>query len=257
MPLLLGVWGTILYKRFTPLYAPVKCKMGGIKVQDVKFRPTLTFGVQVTLTCANPNHFSVKLENSRRGKVWVGPDHLEGGLALELPPTVVPANGTGSVGLLVRVIMKETTPIFRKLSMFLGGQFQLKFELLLDLTIGVRLFFGRVAPPAIAFDKDCGLKIVGLLGFMRNPKNMRIGQIACANTFEELDLPNVTDAKGLPGEIKPIILAKNITLGVMMSIGYVFFLLLLCCTICCLCRKMRQLRRENNPTKVDDDTINI
>lgn len=132
---------------------------------------------------------------------------------------------------------------------FLGSKTPIRLELDFDVAVDVQFFFGGKFKTKMPFRKDCGMEVTGLTGLVFRPGRAKIGPMACADTFEDLKIPKITDTekgamkfaaiKIAPEEIEMGQTAKTIGIGSMMLFGWGLSLIFLCCTVRCCCR-MRQ-----------------
>jgi len=246
--LLVGIWFTHLYQRFTPIYRPITCQLEPPKVDKFWFDHGLV-GLHLKLTavttCQNPNPYSVVINSSQASQIFMGKDRTPAGAVTEIPAATLPAGGSGSIAAVLTIT--PTADLIGSLigGFFGGGEIPVYLENNLDLQIDINLLLGNFSTSR-SFSKACGMNLK-LRGFAQPA----VGQMACADDWDGLTIPAVGNAKRdldtlvfsasdmASEEVEAGNKVKNLAMTIGMVLGYglggVFFLMgayifyLLCC----------------------------
>lgn len=243
--LLLGVWCTHVYRRFTPVYRPIECKLEAPTVERVWFDHGFTgmhFQLITNTSCHNPNPYSVVLNSTRAANVYMGQERAPVGTIKDIPATSLPSAGAGWMA--ANITITPTADVLMSVfELLAAGQVPLYMESNMDVEVDIDFLFGRFSSSQ-SFSKDCGM------GFRLVGMRSVVGPMACADTWEQLEIPEMGSdatgelalsaaAMGGVGDIERAARLKNITLGLGMGVGYGLGLALLACgclgvrRICC------------------------
>jgi len=186
-----GLFNTFLFVKFTPVYTATQCGQQEATLQKFSLGSTISVGLQIQVTCWNPNSYQVSIMASEPGHVWVGENrNFSVGLLSVMQGSYLPQSGTGDIQVHMDAEVSPQTsqqlvPKFlsdHEIPMYL----ELQFEVGVSLNFGL-MSFGTTAP----FKKKCGMNLAGLL---KNTAT-RLGPMICRESFYELsELPHVGEA---------------------------------------------------------------
>jgi len=218
----LGIWAVALHKSLTPVYTDVQCKMQGARPTVVTLAGGGTkIALVSTTVCENPNPYAVEMKSSQASNVYMGQDRDLVTQITDIPLTILPAKGTGSID--VHVVVEPTGALLLDfLGALTNNKIPIYIENNIDLLIDIDFFFSKFKAKH-AFTKDCGF-LVQVIG-------AKVGPMVCADEFDELELPPVSDeafdgqlelyaANLADDEIKAGTTAKDVGLGVAMAFGF-------------------------------------
>lgn len=255
--LLLGVWSTHLYQRFTPVFSDIMCEFEPPRLTNITFHgflQDLHIELVTTTKCHNPNPYTVEVTSAHAGTVYMGRHMTEVASVTEVPHSVLPAQGTGFVNAIVNIA--PTAELFPELFMaVITGRIPIYFSNNMEVIIDVNFLFGRFQAKK-AFNKDCGMDVM-----LRTPGGASFGPLACAADFDKLKaLPDGTEPELVlsavnvaDDEVEKGTQAKNIGLGTLMALGYGLGSILLCCGSACLFYLCRSRAESQTGDKCSDD----
>jgi len=241
-----------LYVRFTPVYSNVTCRFKSTKLEDLQLgtpgRSPTTFTLGLEMACDNPNPYSLTLERANEGGIFIGTDRTQvGSLSQEhSEESRMPADGTGSMWMSTTVELSGRT-LSRLLPELTFSQGAPMFvELNMQLAIDIKTLLGnwQVSKP---FHKECGMRIASLISLIGNSR-ARLGPMACADSFEELQVPPLQESDDhgelafsavhmAPEEVARGKALKDAALGTAMGVAYFLGLALLALSGWCCFRR--------------------
>lgn len=228
-----------LYKKFTPLYTATECGDQVATLDEFELGlDTIHVGFFIEVTCKNPNPYDISIVASTPGEVYIGKDALEVGKLTIVPGSHLEQQGGGKV----RVRMSsdiEGPSAAALLPHFLK-------DVAIPITMRVQFSLGISVPvcPMFAFhmeapiQKHCGMNVKGLL-VSNSANRSRLGPVVCRESFEGLEIPDVdekgatsvngqmtfTSAQVAPVELGMLELLKNVILGLVVALSYLFAIL--------------------------------
>jgi len=187
-----GLFNTFLFIKFTPVYAATQCGDQSATLQQFSVGKTIKVGLQIQVTCWNPNGYAVQILSASPGHVYIGEArNVSVGQLTLLEGSTLPEMGTGNIRVHMDAELSPATsaqlvPRFltdSEIPMFLD----LKFNVGVNVNFGLKTF-GTTAP----FEKRCGMNMAGVLV----QTNTRLGPMICRDSYEELlgQLPQVGEA---------------------------------------------------------------
>mmetsp|Transcript_71616 Transcript_71616/g.180851 ORF Transcript_71616/g.180851 Transcript_71616/m.180851 type:complete len:268 (+) Transcript_71616:137-940(+) len=235
---LLAVWATLLFQRLTPLHTPIICETGSATVRTA----TSDSDIELVLSskCENHNAYHVETTISKEGRVFMGKDFILVSSAIEIPRSMLPASGSGSVDLHIKLNVTVDTLGSLLGFVFAGKEVPIYIESRVDVVIDTNLLpFARSSSGLGGFKtmqamhERCGFNL-------QMPS--RIGPMSCAGSFDQLELQSVSaHAKkdsGLSFDrvtgsvIDEVTHTKDVALISAMSIGYGVGIVLVLLVIC-------------------------
>jgi len=193
--LLLGIWMTHLNERFTPVYTPITCRMGGARVTGLHggLLTGLSLGLTMNTTCDNPNPYSLTLQSPQALNVYLGQSRDHVATITDIPRTTLPSKGSGVV-VANADIKLSLAQLMQTLPLLTASQIPIYMDQQIHLEVDVNLLFTRWRTN-VEFSKECGFNMQGLgstLGDMITDQyEGSLGPMACADDFSSLTLPNV------------------------------------------------------------------
>ncbi|CAE8630921.1 unnamed protein product [Polarella glacialis] len=199
-----GLWTTWVFIQFTPLHRDITCTIGSGLPEKLEMGmpgfSSTKFGFKLGFNCNNPNPYDVSFEYSTPGGVFIGKDRIKVGTAMQTPysDSFFPAHGQGSVSTRTEV---EITPqmlqsLFPELITSKGIPMFLSLNQTLGFHIEFRLFkFRKVYKFRTDVIKNCGMMLAGVAGVLstQGKPGALLGPIACANSFDDLKIPDFSD----------------------------------------------------------------
>jgi len=195
--LLLGTWSVHLYWRFTPVYQEIICELKPARLArgsgfvDGQWRVQLV----TTTVCQNPNSYSVMLQSTGDGKIYLGTERRPVASLVSIPETRLEAKGNGTITATVDVPMKgmlDLQGIFAGVGMLFGELFPIYWHNSMEVVIDVNFLFGHFKMTR-AFDKDCGMNV------QLHRFHPAMGRMVCAKDFDSLP-PLPAPAEGKPDQ---------------------------------------------------------
>lgn len=258
--LFVAVSHTFLFFKFTPVYSATECGNQTPLLDDFSIDQNgIHVGLEIDVTCQNPNPYRINILESEPGRVLVGNGgtKLQVGYLNVIPGSFIEQRGSG----VIRVRMDATISGEKSVTLlphFLEDaevtiSIELKFSVGITISFGILGSWGTTAP----FQKDCGLNIAGVLVQQyksTSGKSTRLGPLICRDSFEGLVVPSInqdpsllpddgnmgfTAAQVAPEEVRKGEMAKNISLGTIISLSYlgsvviIFHTLIGCSCLCC------------------------
>mmetsp|Transcript_1737 Transcript_1737/g.3853 ORF Transcript_1737/g.3853 Transcript_1737/m.3853 type:complete len:408 (-) Transcript_1737:32-1255(-) len=177
-----GGFNTFLYFKFTPVYKPTSCGNQVAYLDRFSISDTINVGMDIDITCSNPNNYIVGIQTSQPGNVWAGQSRsLPLGQLHLIDGSSLPERGEGTLS----VRMDASIPISLGTTKKWANRFltspdipiflELRFNVRIDVTFGL-MRFGTAAP----FQKKCGLVLAGL--FVNTDR--RLSAVVCRDSFE-------------------------------------------------------------------------
>lgn len=228
--ILVGIWVTHLYHRFTPVYRQITCGPEEARVRRTSFSLSsgLTLDFDARTTCNNPNPYSIELASVAPAQVYLGDTRVHIANITDIPRTTLPAGGSGtiethvsvrpSIDMILRILGSMTLP-----GLFGGGHMPIYLENNMAIEVDVPFLIGRFTTTR-RFTKDCGMDTKVAIG------RVELGPLVCADSFEQLPatLPAASESPGLAlsgvnlaqEEVEDGTRTKNISCGIGMGLGY-------------------------------------
>jgi hypothetical protein len=243
---LLGIWATHLQQRFTPIYSEVVCHMKPIKLDKFVPGDNLHLDLVSTTVCENPNPYSVQMKSSKTERVYMGQDRTLVASITDIPPTTLPAHGSGTI--LAKFRITPTGDMIGSLfsgilGALTGKEIPIYFENRMELVVDISFLIGSFSTKR-PVDKDCGLNLKVGLG------ESEIGPMVCGDSFDQLQIPpadhpmngdiRISAVRMAKDDIEKGKEAKDVGLGAAMGIGYGLGFLLLLAGSCGLWRTCRR-----------------
>lgn len=240
--LILGIYGTALYNRFTPVYEEVDCgdaetALNGISISGLK----LQVGLLLTITCTNPNPYDIQITEPKQGKIYYATSLDELGVVklktgqINSGSSQIQLDGTLSLSgfAALSLISRITSGAVHIVA-------DIMFEGLIEENMVVTTL--EIKP---SYDQKCGLSL--------DVSSGQIGEMVCADKFDDLVISDIgislkpgVSALGVDQEvIDDGTRTKNNVLGTIIVASFTMVGLLICCqiTLCAIrCRKVTQPR---------------
>jgi hypothetical protein len=243
---LLFIYGGLnfwLYVKFTPVYTAITC--GDERAVMDRFElEQIRIGMQITVTCMNPNPYGIKILASSPGRVFVhinGRNKTQIGQLAVVPGSSLPEDGSGAIR--VRMDTHLSGPDADKLlPHFLYDTevpilMELRFDVGVYIPIGVALGNWAMSAP---MEKACGLNMAGILvnrfvsASAGKRGDSRLGPLICRESFNGMHIPPIGEesetpedgrmgfsAKQVaPREVAKGEMMKNVSLGVIISLCF-------------------------------------
>lgn len=256
--LLIGIYCTHLYLRFTPVYSDIVCEMLPPRLTNWSGPETifnhLRLEMSSTVKCENPNPYTVILGSSGPGGVWMGRSRTRVGTLTQIREAHLEADGGGSVTADIEVA--PTAELLGDgLALLFGIHEPIYLENNLDIRVDIDLPFGGSISMSRSFNKKCGMNM-RISSFGGEPV---VGPMACADDWDSLgQLPDAVSqvqdkmrfsAESMDGdEIAEGERMKNLSLGSGMAVCYALGLSLLAVSVCIL----RRVRRHRKAASCED-----
>lgn len=228
--LLLGAWATQQFFRFTPVYNDVLCSFEPIQLEKFTFSGGFHVNLTITVSCYNPNPYEVDVTSNKHLQVYMGKNRNPVGAVTDVPHALLPAHGKGSAVAHVQVTPTRQT-LGSAASMVFGAQVPLFIAIELEVAVSLDFVFGNFSTIQ-PFVKDCGLSVQ-----LYNIGGKQTGNLACAESFDDLMVSKIDRSPGAATKPQPLTLmdrqlndaehAKTTGLGTMMGLFYGFGLPLL------------------------------
>jgi len=252
--LFLGIYATMVFLEYTPVYTDIECEWGMPEVANVRFEGAAKFDALVPATCSNPNPYDVVVTQNAAGLVYVGESRTVAGSIDEFPAATLPAGGRGTVEVYLGVSM--SSDLFSSIpSLIFSGEIPVYCDVDLALSIDASFLFGRYNTEA-RFLKKCGMNFKVTFSL-----SVQTSMAACADNWEELVIPKVgasnVDTMGSgfgdeeSHEVGEAARHKDMYLGSAMALAYGVSLLSTCAGVFSTCRAFRRLKS----TPTDDIEI--
>eukprot|EP00927_Polykrikos_kofoidii_P010888 TRINITY_DN14595_c0_g3_i1.p1 TRINITY_DN14595_c0_g3~~TRINITY_DN14595_c0_g3_i1.p1 ORF type:complete len:501 (+),score=80.45 TRINITY_DN14595_c0_g3_i1:77-1579(+) len=211
-----------LFRKFTPVYTATTCGNETAVLNDIELGSDIHVELEISVTCFNPNPYSIEILASTPGQVWASSIRV-GDLSV-VPGSTLQEYGKG----VIRVKMNSDLTGGSATSLLphfvTDSQVPIKMEL--QFRVGVSVSFGLTSwGAAMPFAKKCGLNVVGIL-------RTRIGPLVCRESFEDLVIPDVdanadafADMSFSANQVAPVevaegTMAKDISLITMISLTF-------------------------------------
>mmetsp|Transcript_67878 Transcript_67878/g.178023 ORF Transcript_67878/g.178023 Transcript_67878/m.178023 type:complete len:381 (+) Transcript_67878:360-1502(+) len=194
-----GAFNTYLYVKFTPVYTATECGVQAATLDKLELgESSIHVGLNIKVTCLNPNPYSIDILTSEEGEVFIGQtDRLSLGRLRVLPGSALPERGSGTVEVRMDAELSGETAE-HLLPHFLEDR-EIPLLLNLHFNVGVQISFGLASWGTTApFKKACGLNMGGLL---RAGSGNRMGPMVCVDDFDSLVIPPVTDPTPADGRM--------------------------------------------------------
>jgi hypothetical protein len=241
-----------LYRKFTPVYTQTECGNQTATMDRLALGvESIEIGMQIEVTCRNPNPYAIEILASTPGQVFVQFSEDKHAEKVQLGNLrVLPGSSLGeNSGGVVRVRMDteiKGTQADTMLPHFLSET--VPIMMLLQFDVGVSISFGlgswSVSAP---FKKSCGLNMGGVLVNQFLPednskRSNRLGPLICRDSFDGLlpQLPRVGEkaetpedgnmgfsaAQVAPQEVEAGELLKTVSLGASIAMSFFSFVVL-------------------------------
>eukprot|EP00933_Yihiella_yeosuensis_P079145 TRINITY_DN9136_c0_g3_i1.p1 TRINITY_DN9136_c0_g3~~TRINITY_DN9136_c0_g3_i1.p1 ORF type:complete len:334 (+),score=37.87 TRINITY_DN9136_c0_g3_i1:112-1113(+) len=197
--LLLAVWAHHLYRRFTPVYEEIRCKVKDPTLEPL--RPDITkldLTLNLQVECENPNPYDIIVKDSKAGKVYMGDSRTPVGFIVQMDGQKLEAEGKGTIKAKHHITVNGA--LFFQIVTLLWREVPIWLELELDIGVHVDFLFGSWEA-TIPFDKDCGMNLAGVPGLITNPDAARLGPMVCSNSFNDLDIPSASSAQNAAADL--------------------------------------------------------
>jgi len=231
-----GFFNVLLFIKFTPVYVATECGDQQARLEHISWEgDQFLVGLEIQVTCWNPNNYQVQVKTSTPGMVWLGADRgiTVGNLTL-MEGSTLPMKGTGDIKVQMDASLSMGTSMHLAPHMLTDDVIPMFLELQFD--VGVSLNFGLSSFGCTApFKKKCGMNMAGLL--VQTDK--RLGPMICRDSFAQIDgnLPQVDEAhigamafsaaQMAPGRVAMGETAKNVSiLGTIAVVWFFGFSLL-------------------------------
>lgn len=221
--LLLGAWATQQYFRFTPVYSDIECTFDLVKVGNMGFRGGFHVNLTITVSCDNPNPYTVEVGTTRHLQVYAGKKINPVATVFDLPHATLPAHGKGSITAHGQIAPTSKT-VGPVTSALFGGQIPLYVEIELEVSLSLNFIFGNFSA-TVPFVKDCGLNVQ-----LYPIAGKNTGNLACADSFDDLYISKIDRSPGAALKPQPLSLldrqlieaerAKTTGLGTLMGLFY-------------------------------------
>mmetsp|Transcript_122347 Transcript_122347/g.318038 ORF Transcript_122347/g.318038 Transcript_122347/m.318038 type:complete len:544 (-) Transcript_122347:226-1857(-) len=233
-----------LYRKFTPVYTKTECGNQTATMDRMALGiDSIDIGLQIEVTCRNPNPYAIKILASTPGQVFV---QLSEDQAKEKVPIgklrVLPGSSLGEEsGGVVRVRMD--TSVKGELVPHFLSDVAVPLMMVLQFDVSVSMSFGLVRWSLTApFKKSCGLRVAGILvnRFLpedNSERSQRLGPLICRDAFDSLlpQLPRVGEkaetpedgnmgfsaAQVAPQEVGVGEVVKTVSLGTSIALSWV------------------------------------
>lgn len=181
-----------IYKKFTPVYTPVKCGHQSGTLDDLQMIDGgIHVGLKISVECENPNPYQIKIVGSTPGKVYIGPlvDKLETGHLKVMPGSNMGEFGSGTVHVeMSQELYGRTSELLMHHLMY---DEKVPVWLELEFDVGVYMSFGlRSWGAAMPYKKYCGMNVGGLFRADHGATS-RLGPLVCGTSFQELRVPDI------------------------------------------------------------------
>lgn len=269
--LMLGIWATHLYSRFTPVYSDITCHFASATLDDLSvgvpgISPT-TFQLTMGTNCSNPNPYTIGFGYAKKGGVFLGSERMRVGDAMATPfsKSGFPAQGDGAVYTTATVQITGELLAHMLTDLMTERGIPLYVEVDQKVAVDIKFFFGSWSVKQ-SMKKVCGMMLAGLISILSS-SDTTLGPMACADSFDDLKVPPLSSApsagraslkfdalKMAPDEIQKGEAAKNIGLGGMMGLGYGLGAVLLLGSLCLLRPALRAWRGKGYAESVYSDS---
>jgi len=208
--------------------------------------------LEVETKCRNPNIYSIEFGESPSDDVYVVVEDVFGNAGRVVAGQRVnsgssmsslPAHGNGSIVSDAKVLISSSLVTKLLPGMMKGKGVVVNLELRDEMKVEIPFLFGHVNINK-SMNKKCGMRLAGLSDALQAKEP--IGPLACANTWESLQVPSLKDLGDQEmvltkerlgeGEIDTLELSKDIGLGggsiLLFFLGIIFTILTLrqlCC----------------------------
>jgi len=220
---LLGGWATQQYFRFTPVYTDIECTFDVPDLQGFSFRGGFHVNLTLNVSCDNPNPYSVNVSMPNQLHVYAGKNINPVATVTDLPHAILPAHGVGSIVAHGSIAPTRQTLGTATGALF-GGQIPLWVEIELDVHVELDFIFGNFST-TVPFVKDCGL-----MAQFYSIGGTNVGNLACADSFDDLHLTKIDRSRDAATKPQPLTLldrtlmdaerAKTTGLGTLMGCLY-------------------------------------
>mmetsp|Transcript_98677 Transcript_98677/g.276344 ORF Transcript_98677/g.276344 Transcript_98677/m.276344 type:complete len:329 (-) Transcript_98677:99-1085(-) len=198
--IVIGIWGTVLNRRFTPVYRPIRCQVGMPEVKRMWSDRPLMQGLHIQLVsltvCANPNPYSVKIRGTKSGGLYMGSQMSPVGNITRIPEATLPADGQGTIEADMLISpTKEALGSAAAMALGLTHHVPLYLENNLAIDVDAKVLFAHVKAKR-SINKDCGLNLK-MSGFLHPVP----GPMTCADTWDQLVLLHADAERVNPNEL--------------------------------------------------------
>lgn len=202
-----GGFYIILLRKLTPVYTATECGHQEAELDQFSVGlQTIHVGMNIQVSCSNPNPYKIDILSSTPGRVFIGgmDNPKEVGKLAVIPGSYLPEMGHGTVRVRMNAdISGETSD---ELLPHLLADAALPIFMELKFNVGVYVSFGLGSWGVTApFKKDCGLKMMGLLvnQFQDQEdtrKQGRLGPLVCRTSFTGMVLPRIGEESETPAD---------------------------------------------------------
>merc|ERR1740121_968445 len=238
-----GGLNVCIYQKFTPVYTATECGNINPTLDDFQLGvDSIHVGLLIRVSCTNPNPYRIQILASTPGEVFIGKDSIKVGTLTVVPGSYLEEKGGGEVRvrmsadiqgddsatLLPHFLQDAAIPITMRL----------QFDVGISIPFGPLLTFETAAP----FKKDCGMNMKGILvnSFVASSRpESRLGPLVCRESMSDLVIPEVGDEAETPADgnmgftaaqVAPLEVArgellKNVSLGLVITLSYLFAVL--------------------------------
>eukprot|EP00930_Biecheleria_cincta_P095484 TRINITY_DN87444_c0_g1_i1.p1 TRINITY_DN87444_c0_g1~~TRINITY_DN87444_c0_g1_i1.p1 ORF type:complete len:494 (-),score=82.00 TRINITY_DN87444_c0_g1_i1:23-1504(-) len=196
-----------LWRKLTPVYTATECGHQEAELDQFSVGlQTIHVGLNIQVSCSNPNPYKIDILSSTPGRVFIGSeeDRKEVGKLAVIPGSYLPEMGNGVVRVRMNAdISGETSD---ELLPHLLADAALPIFMELKFNVGVYVSFGLGSWGVTApFEKACGLKMMGLLvnQFQDQEdtrKQGRLGPLVCRASFTDMVLPRIGEESETPAD---------------------------------------------------------
>jgi len=224
----IGTYSATLYDKFTPVYQDIDCGDEVITLQGISASGfNLQVGLNVALTCSNPNPYKITIVEPKEGKVYHA-DTMEEIGVIKAQTGKLP-QGAGKVTLNGQVRLGG----FGALSMIgriLNGPVHIFLDISFKCVIVENLLVASLTVSP-AFEQKCGVTL--------DVSGGQAGGITCAESFDDLNVTDIgivlksgSSSMGVSqAALEDATKSKDSYLGATMGISFSVVALLLVCQV--------------------------
>lgn len=203
-----GVFHTCMFVKFTPVYSETECGDETAMLDRFEFASSVDLGMDINVTCRNPNPYSIEILASTPGRVFIELDgkdarsRFEIGTLRVISGSSLRERGAGSVAVRMDAQLSgaETNALLPHVleDPAVRVLMELQFEVGVYVSFGLGQW-GTSAP----FRKKCGLQMAGLLvnrfvDASSPDQRSRLGPLVCRGDFEGMRIPGVGEEERIP-----------------------------------------------------------
>lgn len=196
-----------IYRKFTPVYTQTECGNQTATLDQFNLgADSIGIGLEIEVTCKNPNPYAIKIIASTPGDTFVRFKEEEQTVQLGklrvMPGSHLPEFGHGDIRVrmdtIVRGAQADTLLPHLLSDRAIPIYIQLQFDVEVQISFGL-VSWGVSAP----FKKQCGLNMAGVLvnQFLPNDdsqRSNRLGPLVCRNHLGGVQLPPVGEKEETP-----------------------------------------------------------